>query len=128
MIFAGLAFLANENIHPAVIEFLRSEGSNVLSVRECGLRGRDDESILAHAAFGYRNGADTRWRLWKTGDRGKKPFHGIVFLRPGHIRPEYTISSLQTLLRSDAWLSPPFLLVAVRKANQLRVRTRLLSR
>lgn len=110
MIFAGLAFLANENIHPAVIEFLRSEGSNVLSVRECGLRGRDDESILAHAASEYRTVLTHDGDFGKLAITERKPLHGIVFL-----------------LRSDVWLSPPFLLVAVRKANQLRVRTRLLS-
>lgn len=127
MIFARLAFLADENIHPAVIAFLRSEGSDVLSVRECGLSGRDDESILAHAVSEQRTVPTHDADFGKLAIAERKPFHGIVFLRPGHIRPEYTIASLQTLLGSDAWLLPPFLLVAVRKANQLRVRMRSLS-
>jgi len=83
MIFAALAFLADENIHPAVIEYLRSEGLNVLSVRECGLSGRDDESILACAASKYLTVLTHDGDFGKLAIAERKPFHGIVFLRPG---------------------------------------------
>jgi predicted nuclease of predicted toxin-antitoxin system len=41
--------LANENLYEPMIEFLRSEGHNVISVRDCGLSGALDDVIYEKA-------------------------------------------------------------------------------
>ena len=41
-----------------------------------------------------------------------EPIIGIVFLRPGHIQAEFTIGTLDAVLRTDPDLTPPFILVA----------------
>lgn len=49
---------------------------------------------------------------------------GIVYLRPGHIRPSFTIETLKALFLLDLDLDTPFLLVAHRVGAKLRVRLR----
>lgn len=38
--------LTDENMHPAVVQYLRSEGMNVLDVKESGLIGTDDLKLV----------------------------------------------------------------------------------
>jgi len=49
-------FLTDENIFPAIVYFLRQRGFDVADVREKGLAGADDDTIIAIArervAFG----------------------------------------------------------------------------
>ena len=42
--------LTNENIHPAVIDFLRGHGFSVRTGREAALLGADDSAVLRRAA------------------------------------------------------------------------------
>jgi hypothetical protein len=51
---------------------------------------------------------------------------GIVYLRPAHIDPKFTIDSLQAVLRADPDVAPPFLLVAKRRGNKVTIRIRRL--
>jgi predicted nuclease of predicted toxin-antitoxin system len=46
---ADLRFLADENIHPEAVRYLRSIGRDVLSVGETGLIGAPDTEILRRA-------------------------------------------------------------------------------
>ena len=48
----------------------------------------------------------------------------IIYLRPGHILPQFTIDTLLTIEAMDLDLSPSFILVARRRANFVRVRLR----
>jgi hypothetical protein len=57
----------------------------------------------------------------------KVSFTGIVYLRPGHIVPLFTIEILKTLFEKDFELEPPFMLIAERKKENIKVRIRSLG-
>lgn len=46
--------LADENLHPSVVAFLRTEAFDVLDVRERGLVGSDDLSLIPLAYAQHR--------------------------------------------------------------------------
>ena len=116
--------LADENIHPAVVHFLRQQRYDVWSVVGQGLIGQGDEEVLR---AGYDNG---RVVLTHDSDFGtlavaqNRPIVGIIYLRPGHIQPEFTIGTLETIARQSLDVSPPFIIVAERKGQTVRIRVR----
>jgi predicted nuclease of predicted toxin-antitoxin system len=55
-----------------------------------------------------------------------EPFAGIVYLRPGHIDPEFTIETLRTVAVQPLDVKPPFIVVAEQKARTVRIRLRCL--
>ena len=120
-------FLADENVHPDVIQWLVQEGCTVTPVRDLNLTGRPDHEILAAAI------AENRVVVTHDSDFGAlavarmQPIIGIVYLRPGHISAEFTIETLRTLFASPLDLRPPFVLVAIRTADKVRVRVRQLE-
>jgi predicted nuclease of predicted toxin-antitoxin system len=87
----GFPLLADENIHPEVISYLRESGYDIASVSERGLSGQSDDAIL-NIAF-----QDRRIILTHDSDFGRLailqdlPFVGIIYLRPGHIQASFTI-------------------------------------
>jgi predicted nuclease of predicted toxin-antitoxin system len=122
----GGAYLTDENIHPDVVTFLRGEGCDVLDVKESRLIGSDD-LLLIRRAF-----AEQRVVLTHDSDFGAlavaagEPILGIVYLRPGHIRAEYTVDTLRTLFGRQLKLHPPFVVVAHRVDHTVRIRVRSL--
>jgi predicted nuclease of predicted toxin-antitoxin system len=52
------------------------------------------------------------------------PVFGIVYLRPGHISPEFVLEMIDVLGRMDAEAEPPFIAVVVRRDGGVRVRMR----
>jgi len=116
--------LADENIHPDVVQFLRQQNCDVRDIHELGLAGQDDDAILA-AAF-----QEQRTVLTHDGDFGRLaisqgiPINGIVYLRPGHIDSAFTIASLQAIQTQDLDLAAPFILVAFQRGPHVRVRLR----
>ncbi len=121
-----LAYLAGENIRPEVVDFLRSEGLDVRQVRQTVLAGSTDVSLLQLA---YN---EQRAVITHDGDFGglavlaEQPIVGIVYLRPGHIDPAFTIETFATLLRTDPDIVPPFIVVAHRAGDIVRIRVRQL--
>jgi predicted nuclease of predicted toxin-antitoxin system len=121
-----LAFplLADENIHPDVIAFLRQQGYDIQSVVEEGLVGQSDLDVLQSA---HRQG---RVVLTHDSDFGtlvvarEEPFSGIIYLRPGHIRPTFTIQTLETLAAQSLDVMTPFIVVAERREDSVQVRVR----
>jgi predicted nuclease of predicted toxin-antitoxin system len=121
---SALRVLTDENVHPEVVTFLRSRGLDVVTVAEAALIGADDVAILRRAT------ADNRAVLTHDADFGRlaiaagEALLGVIYVRPGHIRPEFTIESLQRLLAAGREVEPPFV-VAVRRVGQrvvIRVR------
>jgi predicted nuclease of predicted toxin-antitoxin system len=118
--------LADENVHPEVVRFLSKRGSDVQSVAEEGWFGQSDADILrlAHAAG--------RVVLTHDSDFGTlaiaqgEPFTGIVYLRPGHIRSEFTVETLETIALQTLDVRPPFIVVAARSEQTVRIRVRQL--
>jgi predicted nuclease of predicted toxin-antitoxin system len=118
--------LADENIHPDVVSYLRQQERDVRSIVEEGLFGESDRTLLRIAY------ADGRVVLTHDSDFGTlaitqdEPFIGIVYLRPGHIRAEFTIQTLRTVAAQPLDVRPPFIIVAEQRAQNVQIRTRQL--
>jgi predicted nuclease of predicted toxin-antitoxin system len=116
--------LTDENIHPRVVSFLRQQSCDVEDVSTLGLIGDADEVILRAAL--------NQERIVVTHDRdfgrlailSRQPIHGIIFLRPGHIDPQFTIETLQAINSREFDLSPACILVARRKETHVQLRLR----
>src|SRR4051794_22747259 len=111
------AFLADENIHPDVSTYLKSLGNDVLVVLGSDLAGTDDLTLLENAFKEQRviltHDADFGTLAITSG----RPVFGIVYLRPGHISPDFTIGSLRTLFDMAPEVTDPFLIVAKRNGD-----------
>jgi predicted nuclease of predicted toxin-antitoxin system len=118
--------LTDENIHAEVVVFLRDQGFSVLDVREEGLHGSTDSEVLQRAV------SDNRVVFTHDSDFGSlvimagEPVIGVVYLRPGHIDPSFTNESIEAIIKEGLDLTPPFLLVAQRKRNNVAIRLRSL--
>jgi len=115
--------LADENIHPDVIEFLRKRGSDIESVSEQGKFGLPDTKVLQQAT------ESDRVVLTHDSDFGGMAllgaeFVGIIYIRPGHIRAEFTMKTLEAIRDHAPDVMPPFILVAERTGDTVRIRVR----
>ena len=119
--------LADQNIHPAVVEGMRARGVDVETLAEAGLDATVPDVEILEACR-------SRGRVVVTHDadfgtlavQQGVPVFGIVYLRPGHISPQFVLEMIDVLLRMDADAAPPFLAVVVRRENHVRVRLRAL--
>ena len=120
MKLARFSLLTDENIDAAVVAFLRAKGFNVRDVKEDGLIGTEDQALPRLAV------SENRVALTHDSDFGtlavaaQKPYVGIVYLRPGHIKPEFTIGTLRTLFIQNPDVNPPFIVVAARSGDVVR--------
>jgi len=118
------SFLADENIHPDVVAFLRARGCDVLDVFAAGLQGSED-SVLLQSACSMNRVVVTHDRDFGCLSIARlEPLIGIVFLRPGHINPQFTIETLRVLFDQKMVLNPPFLLVAKHAGQNVTMRLR----
>lgn len=116
--------LADENIQPAVVAYLREQGLDVFSFPEQGKFGLSDADILGFAI-------ETN-RIVLTHDRdfgglvilNEQSFVGIVYLRPGHIQAEFTIKTIRTVFDQIEDVQTPFIIVAERSRENVRIRLR----
>jgi len=108
------SFLADENLHPNVVASLRSQGFDILYVRE-GFIGSSDTTLiqLAHRQNRVIITHDKDFGALAIARR--EPMVGILFLRPGHIDPQFTQNTLEVVFQSNLDLIPPFIVVAKRK-------------
>lgn len=53
-----------------------------------------------------------------------KPFIGIVYLKPGHILPQFTLQSLEAIFKEIDLIENPFIIVAKHNGMTTRVRIR----
>lgn len=119
-----LTFLADENIHPQVIEWMRSQEIGIQSVHEVGLGGMDDLAIIRHAKAASQVILTHDSDFGTLAIAGLEPIFGIVYLRPGHIKLQFTLATLRTLFDMNMEVQPGFLMVAHRHGTDLRVRVR----
>ena len=116
--------LADENIDPEVVRFMRSKGFDVQDVIENGWAGLDDEQILELA---HRDG---RAVVTHDSDFGTlaipkgNPFTGIFYLKPGHIDTAFTLQSVTALLEKVEEVHPPFIVVVQHGRSGIRIRYR----
>lgn len=118
--------LTDENIHSGVVELLRQRGFDVLDVAEEGLFGAPDVDLLRRAV------AEDRVVVTHDRDFGTlavlngEPIVGIVYLRPGHIVPDFTMETIDVAVNALHDLSPPFIVVVQRKNGHVTMRVRRL--
>ena len=115
--------LADENIHPNVISFLREAELDVESIAEQGNFGLLDTKILQQATEAGRV------VLTHDSDFGGMAllgaeFVGIIYIRPGHIRAEFTMKTLEAIRDHAPDVMPPFILVAERTGDTVKIRVR----
>ncbi len=121
-----LGLLTDENIHPQVVDALRRRGADVLDIKESGWVGAQDLAILRKAQV------ENRVVLTHDSDFGKlvvttgEPVVGIVYLRPGHFEPIFTLETLEVLFAELTDVAPPFIAVAERMEMRVRIRYRTL--
>jgi len=122
--FENLSYLADENIHPSIVAFLRTEGYAVKDVKEENLNGSSDKFLLDLA------NNENRIILTHDSDFGtivftqQIDFKGIIYLRPGHFDPTFTISTLKSLFMNDFSVTSPFIIVAENKGDSVKIRIR----
>ena len=122
--FSELKILCDENIHPDVIDYLLGLGLNIQSIKGLNLSGLDDEQVLAYA---FQNDQvvfthDSDFGTLVIAEQ--KPFYGIVYLKPGHILPKFTIESLDALLKASVEVEPQFIIVVKHQFEAIRIRVR----
>ena len=112
--------VADVNVASQVVQFLRSQGVDVVSACEEGWGSYEDEEILAVAH------SMNRFVLTHDSDFGtlvvhqKHPSLGIIHLRPGGHTAAEVIADLQDLLEKQVDWTPP--LIAVYQDGRLRLR------
>ncbi len=117
--------LADENVHPGVIVFLRKTGLDVESIAEQGKFGLPDTQVLQRANEAGRVVLTHDSDFGGLALMGAK-FVGIIYLRPGHIRADFTIKTLQAIRDNAPEVTPPFILVAERTGDTVKIRVRQL--
>lgn len=116
--------LADQNIHADVVAFLRDAGLDAVDVQQTGLAGAEDAVILSWAVSQGRVIVSHDADFGALAVQAGAPYVGIVHLRPGHISPQATISSVRQLLTLDPDLIPPFLVTVKHTAHSVTVRVR----
>jgi len=118
------SFLTDENIHPKVVEFLCQLGCDILDVKIHNLIGTGDLQLIRKAF------SENRIIITHDNDFGKiaignsEPIKGIIYLRPGHIKPEFVISMIKELFRREQDIKPLFIIVAERTKSKIKIRIR----
>lgn len=115
--------LADENIHPDVLTYLRQDGLDVISISEQGNFGLPDTKVLRQAVKAGRIVLTHDSDFGSLALMGAK-FIGILYIRPGHIRAEFTIQTLQAIRNREIQVTPPFIVVAERTADNVKIRIR----
>lgn len=117
--------LADENVNPEVIEFLRKAGLSVSSIAEQSNFGLSDTEVLLQATEAGRVVLTHDSDFGGLALMGAE-FVGIIYLRPGHIRANFTIQTLEAIRDNAPEVTPPFILVAERTGDTVKIRVRQL--
>jgi predicted nuclease of predicted toxin-antitoxin system len=117
--------LADENVHPDVIVFLRDIRLDVESIAEQGKFGLPDAQVLQQATESNRAVLTHDSDFGGMAVFGAK-FIGIIYLRPGHIQADFTVKTLKAIRDNAPDVTPPFILVAERTGDTVKIRVRQL--
>jgi predicted nuclease of predicted toxin-antitoxin system len=120
----ALRVLADENIGPAVVTGLRKRGWDVRSAAEERLVGAIDADVLARATATDRIVITHDLAFGRDSLARAAAFVGIVYLRPGHRSPDFVLNVLAAIESAIRDAQPPFVLVAERREEVVRVRLR----
>ncbi|MEO8083654.1 MAG: DUF5615 family PIN-like protein, partial [Ardenticatenales bacterium] len=92
------AFLADENIYPNVAAHLSATGCDIRHVVSSGLIGATDVDLMRLAVAEYRVIVTHDSDFGRLAIADNVPYVGIIYLRPGHLLPEFTTASLAALM------------------------------
>lgn len=124
MILSELMFLCDENIQEEFVNYLKKLKYNVISVKEINFLGKPDITILDYATQSGRvivtHDADFGRLIFTS----KLSFTGIIYLRPGHIDCNFTISSWTDIEKAELNLVSPFMMVVENNSEIVRIRLR----
>ena len=116
------SFLTDENIHPDFVAYLRQNGFSVLDVKEEKLNGKTDQELLDLSLnknlIVITHDSDFGRLIFAEG----RPFKGIIFLRPGNIKPNFHFNTFETLLAIGPFPEKPFFITAENFGDHIRVR------
>ncbi|MFM9946825.1 MAG: DUF5615 family PIN-like protein [Saprospiraceae bacterium] len=124
MKLSDFKLLADENIDPDLIDYLRNQGFDIKGVKDVGLIAAKDPAWLKLANL------EDRVIVTQDSDFGKiiftqaTDFTGIIFLRPGSLFVNFHIQTIQAILAADPDLFPPFILTAKNVGNSVRIKIR----
>ena len=120
MKFNSVKILADENISPRILSFLRAKGINAADVKEKGWQGSNDRYILEMAYM------DERFVLTHDSDFGTlainegAPCYGIIYIRLKNLKVENVCGVLERLLKVDIEIAKGSIIVV----EDARVRVR----
>jgi|GEM_PF-809459 len=123
-IFREYSFIADENIDPELISFIKNQSITINSLLDLGLTGSSDTEILKYAQQAKRV------IITQDSDFGSLiytlnlEFFAIVYLRPGHFSAKHHIETLKSLLRLEVQLNPPFIIVGENYSGKIKIRIR----
>jgi predicted nuclease of predicted toxin-antitoxin system len=118
-----IKILADENVSPKVVAYLRNIGLDILDVKEQRWFGKADADLL-QIAF-----AEQRFVLTHDSDFGDlamnegKPCYGILYLRVKNLKPIHVIHVCQRLFEKDFEMVPGTILVI----GDARIRMRVIE-
>lgn len=121
MKFGSLKLLADENISPRLVDFLRQKGLDVIDVKEKGWQGAEDNYLMDLAV------ADERYILTHDSDFGTMSLnagvacYGIIYLRLRDLRISHITGVIEKLLLLDKEFEKETLIVV--EDARIRIRT-----
>jgi predicted nuclease of predicted toxin-antitoxin system len=110
---------------PDVARGLVERGHDVRGVRDDGLVGRPDVEVLETATRQGRVVVTHDLAFGRSAIRAGASFVGIVYIRPGHISAAFVLDIVDALGASTLDVQSPFIAVAERQQNTVRVRVRI---
>ena len=126
MKLSNFKFLTDENIQSAVVQYLKGLQIDILDVRESGLNGSSDSSLL-HLAFTQQRAVLTHDSDFGTlSIANQQPIFAIIYLKPGHIQPQFSIDSLNAILEMED-LNTPLIITVKNNTKNIKVRIRHLN-
>lgn len=126
MTLANYKLFTDENIDPAIVQFLRTIGFDVMDVKENGWFGEADINLMPIAFKEHRvivtHDSDFGTIIFTK----QEPLVGIFYLRPGHFDATPHLQSISAVIESSLDLHEPFILIAENTGISVKIRLRLL--
>jgi predicted nuclease of predicted toxin-antitoxin system len=119
-----LSFLTDENIQPEVVEYLRHNSFDIVDVKELNFCGKSDEFLFNYATEQKRVIISHDSDFGRLLFLGNYTFSGIIYLRPGHLKPEISILSLKTLFDQNLEIKFPFIITIENNLEKVKIRLR----
>jgi predicted nuclease of predicted toxin-antitoxin system len=124
MLISQFTFLTDENMPFRVVEWLKIKGLDVFDIKEQSLSSSPDTTVMKIAEEQRRiiitQDSDLATILFKNQLQNA----GVIFLRPGHVKSETIIETLDYLFKTEIEVNIPFILVADNQGDIIKVRVR----